>query len=356
MAKAIQIRQLNREWIKKMITTAVVDPEKQANLMEVSVIADSISVNKKRITTFELTYPRFIHSEFLTHRLFSRNSASSRAIPFEKVLEQVKNNPASPLFWGVNKPGMQAGEYLKGHKIATAKFTWLQAAKSAVIEAEKLNKLGLHKQVVNRVLEPFVFMRTVLTTTELANWFWLRDHKDAQPEIRKLAQLMYEALSFSKTKQLKPGEWHVPYYEEGYWAPTDIVEAEKGRVDIDENGASLEEAKAISASCCAQVSYRTNDSSLEKALKIKDRLIGDGEGPVHASPFEHQATPMQFCDSEQYLHNILTNCKSQSDLDSGDYGWEDGITHVATNKEYWSGNFCGWIQNRQLIKGHSKWS
>lgn len=298
------------------------------NNIEAKIVASSYAPSGACITTFELTYPRFIHSEFMTHRLFSRNAASSRAIPFEKVCEQVENNPAHPEEWGINRPGMQASENLKGHMKDTAMWAWKQAAKSAVKQAKTLNEMGLHKQIVNRVLEPFAYMRTVLTATEYDNFFWLRNHKDAQPEIRILAERMLDAMSYCAVNELEPGDWHTPYFDKGYWS----AGVHKSVV--------LYDALKISASCCAQVSYRKNDDSLEKARKLCGRLMGDGTGPVHASPFEHQAQPME---------NWMVDLYQGFDLLDG-----VGLTHVDRDGELWSGNFKGWVQNRQLIKGHDK--
>jgi thymidylate synthase ThyX len=85
-------------------------------MISAKIIADSISESEygDRITTFELEYPRFIHGELMTHRLFSRNAASSRAIPINKMMDQVLTAPAMPVEWGLNKSGMQAEEMLKG--------------------------------------------------------------------------------------------------------------------------------------------------------------------------------------------------------------------------------------------------
>jgi len=314
-------------------------------MIEAKIIAHSrSSIDGSEIVTFELTYPRFIHSELLTHRVFSRNAASSRAIPVDRVIEQVEAAPASPEAWGINQPGMQAEKELKEkYKIATAKYVWLEAAKRAAHSAKELKELGLHKQIVNRVLEPFVHMRTVITTTELDNFFWLRCHKDAQPEFRLLAEAMSEQLDASKPTVLSIGHWHVPYYEGNYgngiWKPSGYGKflADGNAIETDhKRGYTLQEALKISASCCAQVSYRKNDKSVEKADKIYDKLISSDR--LHASPFEHQATPMR------------PNAGHGDVNDSGDVDtWEPGITHVNKEGEFWSGNFKGWRQHRQLI-------
>ena len=248
------------------------------------VIQHSISQGIDLIT-FELEYPRFIHSELMTHRVFSRNAASSRAIPIQKMMGQVLSNPAKPTYWGLDMGGMQAKE--EHSNIYACLDAWHNAANAAVVQAENLQKLGLHKQIVNRVLEPFQTMKTIVTATEWDNFYSLRSHEDAQPEFKVLADAMGVAASQSVPFAIKKGEWHVPYVSR-YRCP------EYGNITYfidneDQTDLSGVEALKVSASCCAQVSYRVLDESLDKALKIHKRLVE--AKPIHASPFEHQATP-----------------------------------------------------------------
>lgn len=292
------------------------------------IIADSIS-NFNRITTFELEYPRFLLSELNTHRMLSKNSASSRAIPVAKMLEQIVNNPAMPVWWGKNQAGMQAAEELEDS--TEARRLWLEARKSAVEFATKLSEAGLHKQITNRITEPWQRMKTVATGTEWANLLWLRDHKDAQPEFAELAKCIREEFEASKPMVLMPGEWHVPYVQSAM--------AEGGDKDdewayfSDEGRITLDQALKLSASCCAQVSYRNSNTSLEKAIEIYDKLVGMDH--KHASPFEHQATPME-------KHSPFAVM-------------QEGVTHRDRNGNFWSGNFKGWVQHRQLIPNHVVW-
>ena len=300
-------------------------------MIKATVIAHSVCANSgKEIITWELEYPRFIHSELMTHRMFSRNAASSRAIPVQKMIDMVMEDPAMPIHWGKNQSGMQAKEELEPALATSAKWLWKQAAKAAGLAADAMNKLGLHKQATNRVLEPYQTMKTVVTYTEGENFFYLRFHEDAQPEIKDLARVMIEAKAKSKPITLQPGWWHVPYFQGGVWTPFHLDE------DCTDEPATLEEALAISSSCCAQVSYRLLDESLEKAMMIYKRLV-ESE-PVHASPFEHQATPMK---TAEYF--------STEDGSPNISEWEEGITHVDRKGKLWSGNFCGFIQHRQLI-------
>lgn len=242
-------------------------------MYNVNIIADTL-FNKIRATTYELEYPRYIHAEVMTHRLFSRNAASSRAIPIEKMIEQATHNTVMPI-WTANQSGMQ-GEVIKhGRTIQRANELMLNGLSAMCAVAEGLEKLGIHKQNANRYLEPFQNIKVVLTATEFENFFNLRYHKDAQPEIQQLAMQMFAEYHRSIPRKATGNNvnndsvnaWHLPYAD--------------GITD-------LETAQKVSASCCAQVSYRKNDASEEKAEIVYDRLVG-GE-PLHASPFEHQCT------------------------------------------------------------------
>lgn len=293
------------------------------------IIADSINSRGTRLTTFELEYPRIIHSELLTHRVFSRNGASSRAIPVNTMLDLIEANPAMPSHWGKNQPGMQAQEELGELEKESVKQLWLSACKSAVNHARVMNDIKAHKQVINRITEPYQHMKVVLTGTDFANWFWLRDHTDADPTIADLAGSMSVSYNRSNPELLRAGEWHLPYvastFKEGkqvYYASFDSNEE-----------ITLEQALMISSSSAAQVSYRKTDGSLEKAQLVYDRLVHST--PVHASPFEHCA--MCFGSFE----------------DENGY-WIDGITHVNREGVYFSGNLRDWIQYRQLLPNNVK--
>lgn len=297
-------------------------------MIKAMIIADSISAHtNQRITTFELEFPRFILAEVNTHRALSRNSASSRAIPIDKMIEQVQNNPAMPIHWGLNQSGMQA----KDEQIEQAYGinAWIDARNRAIESARQLQELGLHKQIVNRVLEPFQTMKTLVTATSFDNFFNLRCHKDAQPEIRQLANLMYQEMQKSTPEVLQAGEWHTPYVQHErnlkgellYFIETDIFDTNRDRF-IPEY-LSKDDAIKISCSCAAQVSYRKNDTSIEKALAIYERLINSK--PSHSSPCEHCATPI---DIERT---------------------REGITHFTIDDVPCSGNFTNWVQFRQLI-------
>lgn len=322
-------------------------------MISAKIIAHSKStVTGKEIVTFELVYPRFIHGELMTHRMFSRNAMSSRAVPIEKMIDQVRTDTATPVHWGKNQPGMQAKEELTGSELSWVMSAWWASAEQAADEAEYMSKHGAHKQIVNRILEPFQWMKTVVTATEWENFFWLRNHEDAQPEIKRLAEVMLEALQVSKPDILNHGEWHVPYVASYRTTRGDLVYTGQPQIAEDGNGFaemySLEDALAISSSCCAQVSYRLLDDSLEKARMIYKRLV-ESE-PVHASPFEHQASPIAETyqwDSDRPWHNP-SNDRTMVTT------WQKGITHTDRDGNFWSGNFKGWIQHRQLISNNVK--
>lgn len=259
-----------------------------------------------KLFTLQLRYPFFIHPEFLTHRAFSRNSASARAIPVAKMIEQVRNDPAMPIFWGSNKPGMQAGEGLEGVAQTWARDNWLLAARSAAASAESMADIGLHKQIANRVLQPYQWMHTVVSATEWDNFFALRDHPDAQPEIQLLARLMKQAIDAaepvyrSASNATRAIGWHLPY----------ISDVE--RLSHDHEPQYL--AK-LSAARCARVSYLKHDGGVPKPgedLGLFERLVGSA--PIHASPTEHQAFPTVF---DTPCRNFNGWCQFRVEIEGG---------------------------------------
>jgi len=186
-------------------------------MISAKVIADSKSVRGERLTTFLLTFPRIILAEFNTHRAFSRNSASSRAIPFKKMVESVETNPFIPIAWQKDHKGMQGTEYLTGEgEIEYAKYLWLTALEDAVQNAQCLHSESakvITKQICNRLLEPFMWHTVICTATDYENFFKLRDHEAAEIHIQELARRMKEAMNNSTPKVLHTGEWHIPFVE-----------------------------------------------------------------------------------------------------------------------------------------------
>ena len=233
------------------------------------IIVDSVH-DGRRLTTFQLRYPRFIHSEFMTHRVFSRNASSSRAIPVERLIEEVMTDPAMPIHWGKNQPGMQAREehesviHMPNDGTLYAQDAWLHARDNAVDMARRFVTAGYHKQIVNRLLEPFAHINVVVTATDWDNFFALRIHEDAQPEIRALAEKMKYLMDNWIPLHREEDEWHLPY----------ITPSDAG---------TLDELARMSAARCARVSYGEPRPGDDLALANKLKKAG------HWSPFEHQA-------------------------------------------------------------------
>ena len=280
---------------------------------QVKIICDSIGEHSPRLTTFQLRYWRGIHAELMTHRVFSRNAGSSRARPSAAIIEQVRRDPWGPLEWGQNQSGMQAENQVDDATRVLAENEWGLAAQDAAKRAENMAILGLHKQVVNRVLEPFTFIDVVLTSTDFANWFTLRDEKDADPTIQDLARRMKEAMKASNPVFLKPGEWHLPYIktQDFYDVRDYLVKQHNVRAEPNEKQI-VDVLKKVSTARCARISYAPFDGngSIEKEVARHDLLVVSQ--PVHASPAEHQATPDELIiDNEQdewaaqYLHGNL---------------------------------------------------
>lgn len=274
------------------------------------VVADSVcTVSGQRITTMLLKYPRWIHAELMTHRVFSRNASSSRAIPFKRLLTDMLADPAYPIYWGSNQKGMQAGAPLKGWRLAMVKTAWWVGKWTAAGAAWLADKAGAHKQVVNRLIEPFSHITVVVTATQWTNWDALRCHKDAEPHIQDLAYRMKAARLASFPAKLKPGQWHLPFVD------TDIED------DGDQsyrmwmtlpgdpvNGfffISKEEAIKVSVARCARTSYYTHDlkpTTIGADIELHDKLVD--AVPLHASPAEHQATPDPYAEARHQWGNF----------------------------------------------------
>lgn len=264
------------------------------------IVCDSVSLRGDRLTTIELCYPRFIHAEFMTHRVFSRNAGSSRAIPVKKQLAGIRRTPAEPIHWGANQKGMQAHEELKGIRRWLVRQLWKRHRRQSTRTAWLMDKLGAHKQIVNRIVEPHNHITVLVSSTCWANFFALRYHVDAMPEIRELAHEMQLAMDYSTPDLLSDGEWHLPY----------ITVDERANEKI-----GLATLLNVSVARCARVSYRLFDGRqtlIGLDVKLAEKLLGSK--PLHASPAEHQATP-----------------------DTG-----------MKNPNMW-GNFHGWIQWRKSL-------
>ena len=233
------------------------------------VLIDSVNPSGARLTTFVLRFPRFVLSEFNTHRMFSRNASSSRAIPTTRLMQQLRDDPVLPVEWGRNQSGMQARQLLEAEGAQAAETEWLQARDAALAHAEQLRAMGVHKQIVNRVLEPWMWTSVVVSSTTYDNFFTLRCHADAQPEIKRLADLMRERFEASVPVPRAAGEWHLPF------------------VGPEDEALDLDARKQVSVARCARVSYLTHlgTRDIEADLRLHEQLLAAG----HWSPFEHVA-------------------------------------------------------------------
>lgn len=276
--------------------------------MQVTMIKDSISRRGIRLSTFHLRYWRSIHSELMTHRVFSRNARSSRAVPVVTLLSEDIFTPE----FGMNRPGMQS---LEGASIELQNHwaeEWQELADITRKYVRKWGDQGMHKQWANRPLEWFGWIDVLVSSTSWENFWALRMDETAQPEFRLLAEEMWKVMKDSVPQQLKPNEWHLPY----------ITVEEKKSYDV-------EQLIKLSTARCARLSYKPFDgnSDYEAEMERYRKLVVNQ--PVHASPAEHQATPDRF-------FKIL----------------EGGVPLWQTPKEH--GNFVGWRQHRKMIPNESR--
>jgi thymidylate synthase ThyX len=276
------------------------------------IVADTLSAGGARLTTMKLCYPRFIHAEFMTHRALSRNASSSRAIPIAKMIDGVEADMAEPVEWGRNQAGMQARELLDDTDRKAAQALWRGAGRAAVRASRDLAATGVHKQIANRVTEPWQHISVVVTASDWDNFFALRCHEDADPTMAELAWAMAHALHAGRPQPAKPESWcHLPF----------VTDGEK---------LTLDEASQIEASVarCARVSYRNHDGSypvLEKDRELASQLRASG----HWSPFEHQGMPLpsqgirsgNFRGWLQYRQTFSTQCVEAWDYDRALQRW-----------------------------------
>ncbi len=320
--------------------------------IKAEIIEDSVSVDGIRLTTMLLQYPRFIHAEFMTHRMFSRNASSSRAIPVERMIQSIMEDTAMPLVWTKNQPGMQGYEECNEHiKMPTYEMTtmstnssghfhlsemmermdeisseivmpyhdseyerevvWEEARDMAIYFARRYHNAGYHKQIVNRLLEPFMHIKVLVTATDWANFYALRDHEMAEPHIQILAQKMTKAQDASDPRLVTKNDWHLPFVS---------TEEKVKLLSTHSVREALDMAIQLSVARCARTSYLTHEGKapdIAADLDLANRLIGST--PLHASPAEHQATP----------DTLLTKTR-----------WMNPDRH---------GNFTGWQQYRKFL-------
>jgi hypothetical protein len=311
------------------------------------ILADSLSPARHRLTTFEITFPRIILAEVNTHRQLSRNSASSRAIPVEKMIRMVLEDPYVPMSWGKNQKGMQAEVDLEPQEQEAATAVWLRARDAAVERAQTLLGIGVHKQLTNRLLEPFMWHTAIVSGTEWDNVWHLRDHKMAHPDFQRIAHMMHEAHDLNVPRPLNDNEWHLPLvsgYEEAEFSgdPSKEVEA-------------LEKWKKISTGRCARISYLTHDGrrDLLDDVRLHDGLLGNG----HMSPLEHPARPMteEELRVAKRVHFVLED-KATGKVSTRDFLPTDAPFQIPESynildcrETFFCGNYNGWMQYRKLI-------
>jgi thymidylate synthase ThyX len=297
-------------------------------VFEAKILADSVSPANVRLTTFEVTFPRIVLAEFNTHRVFSRNSASSRAIPVENRIKRVRKDPYIPTSWGKNQKGMQAAEEFTGHESDLCKREWLAARDSAVRQAERLQELGLHKQLTNRLLEPFMWHTCIVTATEWSNFFHLRNNAMAQPEIQIPARMMQQLYESNEPEKLDYGEWHLPLvgqedYDKAFEDNPKFRQGFATKQEAEDDHELRDLMIKISVGRCARVSYLTHDGKRDPAadIALHDSLLAAG----HMSPFEHVARPTTLA----------------YPVDQGPFYTDEA--------RMWSGNLRGWTSYRKLI-------
>lgn len=308
-------------------------PQMQAEV----ILASASSEGAKPIYTIRLRYPRIIHGEIMTHRVFSRNARSSRAVPVKTMLNEVRNTPFIPWHWGKNQKGMQAAEecnedvvpsHWLGNGGLSREEAWLHARDTAAEIAEAYMEAGYHKQIPNRLLEPFSWIDTLITANEWDNFLWLREHEDAEPHLKDLAPLVHQAIDAADVKTLEPGNWHLPYITDEDWAWA-------YKHYLDDTDYIIEFLCRISAARCARISYKPfdGDASYKREMERYYSLVSADR--VHASPLEHQATP------DRTGH------------------WENSGHFVSDPEDDWAqpelhGNLPGWVQYRKTVPNEAK--
>lgn len=286
-------------------------------MFDAKILADSRSPYGSRVSTIQVTFPRFLLAEVNTHRVFSRNSASSRAIPTEKLIERAETHPFVPETFNHRVKGMGVGETLDPADAEDARQVWLQARDCAVYHARALLNIGIDKSRANRLLEPFMWHTAIITSTHWNNFFALRCPPGAEPtidfpaqlEFQRIAIMMRNSLVLSEPQELSEGEWHLPLVTQ---AEIDDVGED---IDMLPPNQSAEYWPMISAGRCARVSYDTQnkDEAIYLSYQRAERLMKSG----HMSPFEHQARPLY---QEEYMM-----------------------------QDAFGGNLSGWTQFRKLI-------
>lgn len=299
------------------------------------MVCDSISEQGDRLTTMLCDYPRIVHAEQLKHRMFSNSAASSRAIPFAKMEEQLRGVPVS---FGKNQSGMQAGDehHTLINDLYTAEEWWNLSKLSAINFSRGFAEAGYHKQCYNRLTEPFQMIRVLITSTNWENFWWLRNDSAADPTLHETARVMKEVYDASNPQLLQAGEYHLPFIVTTRNA---MGLQEFWEDNYDGKILSTEEAIIVSCARCAAQSFRNTDYDLEKSKQVYDRLVNGDK--IHAGALEHVGSPMQ---PMQYMLETIN-------LNTTPWSWEQGVSHADREGNLWSGNFKGFLQHRKTIVG-----
>lgn len=318
--------------------------------IKAEVVADSVSPCGARLTTMVWTYPRRIHSEIMTHRMLTKSSASSRAIPQNKMLELIEADPCLPISWGKNQRGMQQGEDVDEATAHDAVEVWLRARDSAVHYARLLQGLGLHKQIGNRLTEPFMWITVIVSATDWDNVWGLRCHPAAEPHFQDLAYKARAALESSEPRKLCGGEWHLPFVD-----GTDVVDLQ-----------NPDDVFKVSMARCARVSYLNHEGKrdIDSDLSLFDKLVGSD--PKHAAPSEHVAQALVWphwwiarCGSSPFAtvyelrNSVVKARRARSGHTIGqrihDLPGETHFIDEACLGDLTSGNFLGFRQFRKTL-------
>ena len=368
------------------------------NLTSATIIKDSINKRGERITTIKMVFPRYLLAELNTHRMFSRNSASSRAIPFKKMVKSVEDTPFIPMAFQEDHKGMQGTSYLTGIEFENAVDNWLLARDSAIINAKILHSLGVTKQLCNRILEPFIYHTVLITATEWDNFFELRCPKyemeltlddseiaigkswkdlmdwrgtggiwagdfdtndivekliynEGQGEIHimDLAEKTWDAMNESTPDVLEDGEWHIPFMDDNSTQAIMNITPKPSMGHPEEDSTHAEDywygevmanMLKVATARCARISYETLGDNpkidYEADIKLHDTLLKSG----HFSPFEHCGCAMTYEEYDTHISGIINDRREAKDLTREESKRICG----------WSKNFRGFIQYREIIE------
>jgi len=301
------------------------------------IICDSVSPAGHRLTTFECVHPRIILAEVNTHKMLSKSSASSRAIPVEKMIARVLEDPYVPTHWGKNQKGMQAEQDVSPDAGKFAAIEWEAARDAAVEQAARLLKHGIHKQITNRLLEPFMFHTALVTGTEWSNFFNLRDNKDAHPDFRDLAHAMRELYANGNPRALDYGDWHTPL----------VSPSEAFDIVVTNESEFPDAVCKISIGRCARVSYdkQNEGEHPEKSIARTDMMLASG----HMAPFEHVARPMTNLELAMFSQPKWRWVGNRWRWIGAEYHENGDSVVLPGDRTHFLGNLNGWVQYRKLI-------